>query len=140
MTEVVDPNTNYARLSTAEKIHLAMNLAQATCIREACLKAFEEARRRFPGPNFHNGRGDAFLHCYWSALLTRKIGMNQTKAFTDAHENWPGNPPEEKEMDLHNNMRGIVIGVMHGPRASDKELADACERALLQGRLKVLVP
>lgn len=131
--------TNYDELSTAEKIFLAMNFASISRIRIACLKAIEERRRRFT-MHIINGRSDAFQHCYWAALLTRDVGMNQAKAFTDAHENRPGNPPEDKAMDLYNNARGIVIGVIHGPRATDQELADAAERALLQGRLKVLVP
>jgi len=131
--------TNFDDLTRADLIFLAMNLASVSRIRDACVKAIEERRKRFP-VHIVNGRSDAFQHCYWAALLTRDVGMNQAKGFTDAHEKWPGNPPEDKAMDLYNNARGIAIGVMHGPRATDQELADACERALRQGRLKVLKP
>ena len=58
-------------------------------------------------------------------------------SFTNAHEDFPDNPPAEKEMDLHNNSVGIVIGIS---KAADKILSDACYKALQDGKLKVISP
>jgi hypothetical protein len=69
--------------------------------------------------------------------MTRDIGFLNTKTITDAHENFEGNPDDEKTMDLHNNLQGIMIG-LGNKRASDKELGDLCEKALRAGRLKVI--
>jgi hypothetical protein len=101
-------------------------------------KALAEAASRYPRHTLHNGAGDAFRHCYWSALMTRDMGFLNTKAYTDAHEDYEGNPPDEKAMDTHNNLQGMVIGIRGGRGASDRQLADACSQALNQGKLKTL--
>jgi hypothetical protein len=134
-----DYSNAYDRLTTAEKIFLALNPFMIGTIRSDAEIALAEARRRFPGPGLHNGPGDAFRHCYWSALLTRDIGMNNTIWYTNAHEERSDNPPEEKEMDLFNNMRGIEIGIGMR-RASNREIADRCEAAFRHGRLRVMNP
>jgi hypothetical protein len=46
---------------------------------------------------------DAFRHVYWSYTLTREFGAELAKEITDAHENEPGNTPQERKMDYHNN-------------------------------------
>ncbi len=51
---------------------------------------------------------DAFRHTYLSAMLTYEFGEEFAKALTDAHE---ADTIDEldKEMDLHNNARGIDL-------------------------------
>lgn len=98
-----------------------------------------KAQKLFGGGSLHNGAGDAFRHCYWSSLLARDIGRDNASEFTTAHESKPGNPKREKEMDLHNNGKGIEIGSKY-PNASDDELVKMCQRALLKGELKVIKP
>ncbi len=129
----------YNNLNSSEKFELLKMPVNAGKIKENSEKALSEAEKRFPVTSLHNGKGDAFRHCYWSALLTRDIGVSNTKSFTDAHENDPKNPLDEKQMDLHNNSVGMMIGLAN-KKASDKELADLCEKALKNGRLKVLNP
>lgn len=129
---------NYDKLNASEKLSLAMRPLSVGKVQDNAEKALAEAKNRFPR-ELHNGRGDAFRHCYWSALMTRDIGFLNTKSITDAHEDFPGNPPAEKDMDLHNNMQGILIGLGH-KKSSDKEIAGLCEAALRAGRLKVLKP
>jgi len=58
---------------------------------------------------------NAFLHCYWNALISNDIGVSLTKLFTDAHEYGKmGNfAPEmlwRTQMDLFNNRVGISLG------------------------------
>lgn len=57
-----------------------------------------------------NGRGDAYRHAYWMALVASETSYDMAMKFGDAHENYPGNPPLEKEMDLHNNRMGAKQG------------------------------
>lgn len=87
---------------------------------------------------------DAFRHCYWSALLSREIGYIDALLFTNAHENYDENPPEEKRMDLYNNRIGLEIGRSHialnfWPGATwmkhDTALANKCNQALEDGLL-----
>lgn len=91
-------------------------------IKDNTLKAIRKAIKLFGSGSLHNGTGDAFRHCYWPALLTRDIGKDNAKAYTTAHESRAGNPKNEKDMDLHNNQKGIEIGRIN-PNASDGELA-----------------
>jgi hypothetical protein len=136
---MADYRKDYDRLTSAEKLALALRPAMVGTVRDSAEKALGEAHRRFPPGTLHNGPGDAFRHCYWSALLTRDIGFNNAKAITDAHEEFPHNPAAEKQMDLHNNLQGMSIGIGH-KRSSDREIADLCEAALRAGKLKVLTP
>jgi len=126
-------------LTPAEVDWIAQNPYRAWQIKEDMEKAFSEADKRFPSATRHNDRNDAFRHCYWSALITRDVGSVRAKAFTDAHETNPGQPTAEKEMDLHNNSEGIQIGLRY-PNGSDEEIAKACEKAVIDGRLKVIAP
>ena len=46
---------------------------------------------------------DAYRHIYWSYHLARELGADLAKEITDAHETVPGNTPQERKMDYHNN-------------------------------------
>lgn len=121
-------------LTPAEKAYLLLHPHHIGPIGEAADKARAEARVQFPGAGLHNGRGDAFRHCYWSALLARDIGPDNALAFTTAHEDYGSNPPGEKAMDLHNNAVGVAIG-RQNPSASDQALVTLCVQATYNGRL-----
>ena len=129
----------WQKLTTWEKVSLGLRPFAVPSVNECAGKALTEAAKRYPPQSLRNGAGDAFRHCYWSALMTRDIGFLNTKAITDSHEEGPGIPEDEKAMDLHNNLQGMVIGIQHR-KASDRELADACAQALVDGKLKVLKP
>jgi hypothetical protein len=49
---------------------------------------------------------DAMRHVIWSFLLTRNFGPVFATTVTDAHELRPGNTPDERTMDFHNNAIG----------------------------------
>lgn len=49
---------------------------------------------------------DAHRHVTWSFLLTEKFGEEFAQTVTDAHEKHPGNSPNERAMDFHNNAVG----------------------------------
>lgn len=128
----------WKRLTPAEKAVLAaMGPANALLVKASKTTAFNETEKRF-GFNGHNDRSDAFRHCFWSAILARNIGVWWAKAFTDAHETSPGQPADEKVMDLHNNGVGLKIGMFYFIPDSNETLSEKCYKALLSGELKVL--
>jgi hypothetical protein len=49
---------------------------------------------------------DALRHISWSYLLTREFGPEFALEVTDAQETKPGNTPNERAMDFHNNAIG----------------------------------
>lgn len=121
------------QLTNEEKVYLMMYPEHASIIRTAVEKAVDETARRFRGRN-HNDAGDAFRHCYWSALLCRDLGYMGALRYTTAHESFSGNPPLEKAMDLHNNSIGLRIGQAGGP---DQIINNRCAEAMRSGELRV---
>lgn len=124
----------FNKLTASEKIHLAMFPEQLAVIKRSSQRALLESKLRFPG-NRRNTPGDAFRHCFWSALLARDIGYASALRYTNAHEAFPDNPPDEKTMDLHNNAVGLNIGRFGGP---NRILILRCTEALCSGRLKII--
>lgn len=116
----------YQQLTPKEKSYLFSHPQHASIIEDSKQKAFKETIRLF-GHNGHNDKSDAFRHCFWSALLSRDIGYH------NAHESDPGNPKNEKNMDIYNNSIGIEIGRGGG---SDFFLSTRCLTALQHGKLK----
>ena len=59
----------------------------------------------------HNNEADAFKHTYMSAELTVYLGSRISYMIGKMHEdNNKYNTPEEYNMDMHNNSKGIEIG------------------------------
>lgn len=127
-------SAQYGKLTDSEKNYFKTNPHHAKAIYDSKQIAFAETKRRF-GENGHNGKTDAFRHCFWSAILCRDIGYAGALAFTIAHEGFTSNPVIEKQMDLHNNSVGLRYGMS---KASDSVLAEYCATAFKVGRLKVI--
>lgn len=84
------------------------------------------AKRRY-GRNGHNDVSDAFRHCMWSALMTKRANSSFAKQMGDAHEYGDKNNPDDEEfMDLHNNSWGREAG-RNGENHSDTWLANVCQ-------------
>ncbi|MGF1773893.1 hypothetical protein L4C42_16470 [Vibrio wakamikoensis] len=124
----------YERLTEDEKLYLKNHPHHVVAIARSKDIAYEETKVRF-GCNRCNDKSDAFRHCFWSAILARDIGYKNALEFTSAHESSEDNDASEKNMDLHNNLVGLRIGLS---RAGDEKLSHYCRTALLVGRLKVL--
>ncbi len=92
-----------------------------------------------PPTGFHNGAGDALRHAYFSALNVKDFGVGFAVPLGFAHEDYPENPPLEKEMDLHNNQVGFDIA-QQNPNATDEELGQLILDALNNGQLLVFNP
>jgi hypothetical protein len=124
----------YKNLKEAEKQFLWAHPLAAADFNQNAATALQEAQKRFSSATLHNGSGDAFRHCFWSAMNARDQGKNLAKMFGEAHEDFDGNPSDEKAMDLHNNGAGFEIGA-NSPGASDRHLAVLCVQAWSTGKL-----
>jgi hypothetical protein len=134
--DVRNETKTYDRLNDAEKAFVKRHPLAALDFKKAAEEALAEAQRRFPDPkSLWNGPGDAFRHAYWNALMVKAQGPELAKQFADAHENFPGNDPREKAMDLFNNSVGRGIGII-SDRFPGVPLPDLIDRALRQGQLQ----
>ena len=124
----------YKKLRKSEKEFVWAHPLAATIFNTNATTALEEAKKRFSAATLYNGSGDAFRHCFWSTMNTRDQGKKLAKNFGDAHEEFVGNPTNEKTMDLHNNGVGYKIGA-NAQGASDRHLAVLCVQAWASGKL-----
>lgn len=78
---------------------------------QAATTASTEAQNRFPGAtSLRNGKGDAFRHCSWNALMTMRIGADAAERIATNHETVAQGPADETSMDLYNNAQGRFLG------------------------------
>jgi hypothetical protein len=59
------------------------------------------------GDNRTNDESDACRHFVWSALLRKNLGEELAQKFLNGHEEQPGQPKDQKAMDLSNNRAGM---------------------------------
>lgn len=85
-------------------------------------------------PGAHNGRQDAFRHCYWSARMRIGHGFDKAKEFGDRHEQSNGQPATEKDMDLKNNSIGRGVGAGRSNSTAKSE----CLRLAKAGSLYII--
>jgi hypothetical protein len=101
------------------------------CIRakDSAKNAYEHQNARYPGYDAHNTRVDAFRHCQWTALMTKRATPDFAERMGRAHEDdndqQSGQPPREREMDLHNNGWGVHAG-LETEGKSDGSTASLC--------------
>jgi len=140
----------YVNLTPAEKQFIEEHPLAAWHFWQDAAKAIREACRRYP-TEIHNGRGDAFRHAYWSALMTKHCGPLLASKFGFAHEAVPPGdgehsvlvgtrclttqPRPEREMDQYNNAVGRHIALSN-LGAQDGQLAEEVEHALKIGQLR----
>lgn len=127
----------YKNLTPKEKAFVKKYPYVAYSFKQTADKARKEAEKRYSGPGLHNGKGDAFRHAYWNALMVKANGEVLAKEFADAHEKNPKQPAKEKTMDLHNNSVGRSIGMRHR-RSSDAVIANEVDRALKNHQLQII--
>lgn len=105
------------------------------CIRAkklACTMA-EKMKDRY-GRKTDHGVINAIKHCAWNCKMVAGVCTKaNAKAISDSHEEFEGNPADNKRMDLHNNAIGLGIG----SRSGDIWTAcfEGCEEAARDGRL-----
>jgi RHS repeat-associated protein len=81
-------------------------------------------------------RTAAYRHCMWSGFMACRWGSGQAKIFGDLHEDYEGNPENNKQLGQWNNRVGRTIGEYYRGRSNAKELiAEECLDAVFDGRL-----
>jgi hypothetical protein len=139
-TDLIQQNTNlYNKLTEAEKAFVKnpLNWSVAQKFQEDAAFAFNTAVNifKFGEPqSLKNGRGDAFRHAFWSALLVKDSNVNKALEYLNAHEENSSQPIDEKLMDQHNNAAGIRIAT-ENPTASVADLVSKIMAALDDGEL-----
>jgi RHS repeat-associated protein len=86
-------------------------------------------------PGLHNGQADAYRHCYWSCLMTKRMGAVKAETAGNIHEDWgdkAGQPAIERQMDLHNNSAGRGCA---GSKDSSIDCDQSCRNKLIDGSL-----
>jgi RHS repeat-associated protein len=123
--------------------------------------ASKEAQKRFTQAELSGGKGDAWRHCYWSALMandprlrngTHYVGPNllstgvKTETFPAyeigrLYEDMDTKQSQmDRAMDMHNNNVGLQIGTKLGPNASRDDLMKACDKMLQRKQLIWIEP
>ena len=81
-----------------------------------------------------NKEPDAFRHTFLSALNSWLLGPELAKKFGDAHEDFPANPENQKEMDLYNNSVGYELGkLFHKMHLDVNGLAEYVYQIVMEG-------
>lgn len=116
-------------MSTVEKAACVIHVDLISCNRAAsdAAEASASARKNFASSTLHNGKGDAFRHCYWNARMTISIGENGAMKIASNHEAISNGPAREKSMDLANNSTGRSIG--KSKKTYSKSLTECRNRA-----------
>ena len=81
---------------------------------------------------------NAYRHAMWNAIMTDMIGEKKAKKFADAHEQFPNNPIEHMEMDLHNNELGRRIAIEYAGQGYDV-FSQKIQEAINNGEAKVII-
>jgi len=133
--------TYYPGLTNAEKALIAEKPREALRVYSAMNRA-ERLTFKYLKRSGERDESDAFRHFAWAGLLVMELGADTAQGFLDAHEAAPGNPADEKAMDLANNRAGILEA--NRLKASGELSEGAVEAraidALKQGKLVILKP
>jgi hypothetical protein len=140
---LIKPDFNPSLMTSEEidamkKLLLSSPMGPAHVIEHTQLTetARDTAKEVFPA-SVDDGKGDAFRHAYWNALMTQQYGEDWTKEFATAHEKSGGNTPQREAMDLYNNELGRKVALAH-PDASPDELKELIRNEIDNGNAIVI--
>lgn len=89
--------------------------------------ASDQAESRFPGnSSLLNGKGDAFRHCAWNALMTMRIGATAAERIATNHETIRQGPEDQNRMDLYNNAQGRIVGAAFANSGNESGALNQC--------------
>lgn len=120
-----------------KKLYSESKAKSLLCIANGKL-AVEIAKRRYVS-GLYNGNGDAFRHALWNFGMTKDVGAEFAKRWSDAHEyGAKGQPKIEQIMDLHNNKVGISLA--NSTKVSSiSEMSDIVQKQVRTGNMRVIV-
>ncbi len=138
------------------------NPLEAVLVQRCREKATKIAEELFPYEPSDKTVRNAYLHAYWNCCMVFSFSESKklwifldpderlakaeelAKMFADAHENYPGNPEDNKEMDLFNNQVGRDLAVRPNEVFIGRRWYGLCEQRVLKalyfGLLKYLDP
>lgn len=124
-------------ISILEKAECVISVDLASCNKAAkdAKTATSSAEKNFAASTLHNGKGDAYRHCYWNARMTVHIGSSGAMKIASNHEAIRGGPAKEKKMDLANNKTGRSVGAK---QKTVKKSQAQCKSLANKGKLKTL--
>lgn len=133
-------------MNAQEKKLYASNKAKAIlCLANGKL-AIKFTSERYAG-RAHNNNADAFRHALWNFGMTKDVGADFAKKWSDAHEYGVPKPTSkaelaqynlEQSMDLYNNSIGINLGKKHTGLMLPSKMADIVQEQVRTGKLKVI--
>jgi hypothetical protein len=136
--EIIDGIIQFAdprsKLTQAEKDLFSENPFKGLLSLKQAVKAKPASIEIYADDNLLNGNGDAFRHCYWSALMTANIDLQWARRWGEAHEKVPNPIMLETVMDNQNNADGRMYA-SRNPSAGDDGLKFACIWLVDNGRL-----
>lgn len=68
--------------------------------------ASNDAGIRFSAATLADGKGDAYRHCLWNALMTKHLDSGRAAGIATKHESYSTGSVASIEMDLYNNKMG----------------------------------
>jgi len=76
---IKNPNKGIEPLGLTEELSHIWHIGpwDALSTRSDNKDALSTAQRKFPRNELHNGKGDAFRHCYWSCIMSLRMGGDQ---------------------------------------------------------------
>ena len=130
-----DVKNKWKHMNPAEKSWCKPPSRWKLCIRigETQSAALGMAEWHFPSASLTDGRGDAFRHCYWNVLMTKRFGYSKAAEVATRHEAYSSGLP--KVMDLRNNFIGRAVA---GQSANEVRGRDECTSRANTGRLWII--
>jgi len=132
-------------LTDTEKVVVLANPTGSLTVNSSRDKAWSQVTSRYREDkegDLDGSNANAFLHCYWNALISKRIGADWAQAFTDAHEygvknnyTWVYYAVINIRMDLFNNHVGTKIGTDNN-KSSDTAIADEVQKYVNNGFLR----
>jgi len=131
----------YPGLTSSERALAAQNPIDALKGYKDALTAENICAGKFGGSRT-NDESDACRHFVWAGLMYRNIGNDLASKFLNAHEDFIGNPEDEKNMDLENNSTGLseAKNLSDLGTFTNDDLVKKFDADLSNGKLKVLKP
>lgn len=123
------PQGGYGGLNEQEKRVCRRHPWDCWRSRDTAPDAVKWAGERFPSETAHNDIRDAFRHCVWDALMTKRANADFAKRFGDAYEYG------DVMWISSNNAHGRSVGT-EGEGRSDRWAADRCEALAKDGTLQ----
>ena len=138
----VDQLTCPYTLTEAEKKLIQKYPKEAVLVFFSKYLSEKATRRVFGAIPKHNNEADAFRHYVWAGRLAHTIGEEKARLFLEAHESNSDDAKEEKDMDRHNNEKGVkhAADLDRSHQFSSEKLEKSALDSLRNKTLKVLRP